>query len=92
MIQWNASEAVNCQTRIELLATVHAEQNAVADAARRGVELDGARVYVTHMPCITCAKILAASGIREIVYRYDYRNDPLVPDTLAESAVELTKL
>ncbi len=73
-------------------ATVHAEQNAVADAARRGVELGGARVYVTHIPCITCCKILAAAGIREIVYRYDYRNDPLVPEILAESAVTLTKL
>ncbi len=73
-------------------ATVHAEQNAVSDAARRGVALDGATVYVTHVPCITCAKILAAAGIREIVYRYDYRNDPLVPEILAESSVTLTKL
>lgn len=73
-------------------ATVHAEQNAVADAARRGVALDGATVYVTHIPCITCAKILAAAGIREIVYRYDYRNDPLVPEILAERSVALTKL
>ncbi len=73
-------------------ATVHAEQNAVADAARRGVKLDGARIYVTHVPCITCSKILAAAGIREIIYRYDYRPDPLVPEILAESGVKLTKL
>lgn len=73
-------------------ATVHAEQNAIADAARRGVGLDGARIYITHFPCINCAKILTASGIKEIVYHYDYRNDELVPDLLAESGVTLTRL
>lgn len=73
-------------------ATVHAEQNAVADAARRGVRLDGASVYVSHFPCINCAKILAAAGIREVVYHFDYRNDPLVPDILQESSVALRKL
>ena len=44
-------------------ATVHAEQNAICDAARRGVPLAGANVYITHFPCINCAKILAAAGI-----------------------------
>ena len=42
-------------------ATVHAEQNAVADAARRGSSVEGCVAYVTHYPCINCAKILAAS-------------------------------
>ncbi len=73
-------------------ATVHAEQNAVADAARRGVRLDGATIYITHFPCITCAKLLAAAGVSEIVYHYDYRNDPLVPDILQQSSVVLTRL
>ncbi len=73
-------------------ATVHAEQNAVADAARRGAGLDGATIYVTHFPCINCAKILAAAGISEIVYHQDYRNDDLVPDLLSESGVALRQL
>ncbi|MFP4643208.1 MAG: deoxycytidylate deaminase [Spirochaetales bacterium] len=73
-------------------ATVHAEQNAIADAARRGVNLDGAKIYVTHFPCINCAKILTAAGIEEIIYRYNYRNDELVPDLLAESGVALRQL
>ena len=73
-------------------ATVHAEQNAIADAARRGVILDGASIYVTHFPCINCAKVLTAAGIREIVYHYDYRNDELVADLLAESGVSLAQL
>jgi len=42
-------------------ATVHAEQNAISDAARRGVSLEGATIYITHFPCINCAKILAAA-------------------------------
>ncbi len=73
-------------------ATVHAEQNAIADAARRGVRLDGATIYVTHYPCINCAKILAAAGISEIVYHHDYRNDPVVSELLADGRVALRQL
>ena len=73
-------------------ATVHAEQNAIADAARRGVSLDGATVYITHFPCINCAKILAAAGIRRIKYHNDYRNDAIVMDLFQESGVEIQQL
>jgi dCMP deaminase len=73
-------------------ATVHAEQNAITDAARRGVSIDGATAYVSHFPCIHCAKLLAASGIDEIKYHFDYANDRLVADLLAEWNVALTKL
>ncbi len=73
-------------------ATVHAEQNAICDAARRGVSLEGATVYVTHFPCINCAKILAAAGISCIKYHRDYRNDELVKDILTESGVRLGQL
>lgn len=72
--------------------TVHAEQNAVCDAARRGVSLEGAIAYITHFPCINCAKILSAAGIRCIKYNSDYRNDNLVAEILAESEVVLLKL
>jgi dCMP deaminase len=70
-------------------ATVHAEQNAVADAARRGVSLQGATAYISHFPCINCAKILASSGIRVIKYHWDYRNEPLVRDLLGEIGIPL---
>jgi dCMP deaminase len=56
-------------------ATVHAEQNAIADCAKRGVATEGAIAYVTHCPCINCYKVLVASGIRHIYYLYDYKND-----------------
>ena len=73
-------------------ATVHAEQNAIADAARRGSSVEGCVAYVTHYPCVNCAKIMAASGIAEMRYRGDYANDPLVEDLLAEAGVKVLKL
>ncbi len=73
-------------------ATVHAEQNAVADAARRGSSVGGCIAYVTHYPCLNCAKIFAAAGISEIKYRLDYRNDPLVGKLMADAGVALLKL
>lgn len=73
-------------------ATVHAEQNAVADAARRGSSLAGCVAYVTHYPCINCAKVLAAAGISAIRYRSDYHNDPLVRPLLADAGIAIKKL
>lgn len=73
-------------------ATVHAEQNSVADAARRGSSLEGCIAYVTHYPCINCAKILAAAGIAEVRYRVDYKNDPIVAPLLEEAGVKVLQL
>jgi len=73
-------------------ATVHAEQNAVADAARRGISVEGCVAYVTHYPCVNCAKILAAAGIAEVKYRTDYQNDGLVAQLLADADVPIVKL
>lgn len=59
-------------------ATVHAEQNAIADCAKRGVSCSGSTAYITHYPCIMCCRLLLASGVKEIKYINDYRNDELV--------------
>ena len=59
-------------------STVHAEQNAICDCARRGVSCEGATAYITHYPCIICTRLLLAAGIKEIKYINDYKNDPLV--------------
>jgi dCMP deaminase len=72
-------------------ATVHAEQNAVADAARRGVSVAGATAYVSHYPCPTCAKILAAAGIGRVQYHFDYDNDPLVADLFAQAGIPIAR-
>ena len=71
---------------------MHAEQNAIADAARRGSPVEGGIAYVTHFPCINCAKILASAGIAEVRYRIDYKNDTLVEPLLADAGVKVIKL
>jgi dCMP deaminase len=73
-------------------ATVHAEQNAIADAARRGSSVESCVAYVTHYPCINCAKILSAAGIAEVRYRRDYNNDPLVATLLRGAGVRVLQL
>lgn len=60
------------------IATVHAEQNSIADCAKRGVSCEGSTAYITHYPCVNCMKIMCASGIREIRYIEDYNNDEAV--------------
>jgi dCMP deaminase len=72
-------------------ATVHAEQNAIADAARRGISVQGATAYITHFPCINCAKILASAGIAQIKYHYDYKNDLLVTELLQEADISISQ-
>ena len=59
-------------------ATIHAEINAITDAAKRGVSIDGAEAYITHYPCLNCFKALASSGIKKIYYENDYNNDPML--------------
>lgn len=73
------------------IATVHSEQNCMADCAKRGVSTNGATAYVTHYPCINCFKILTASGIKKIVYANDYSNDEAVEMLAKLSNVEIVK-
>lgn len=74
------------------VATVHAEQNAVADCARRGVSCEGSTAYITHYPCLNCMKILCASGIKSVKYINDYNNDPLVKNIGTIMHVPITQL
>jgi len=70
----------------ELCRGIHAEQNAVIQAARHGIPIDGATVYCTHQPCVLCAKILLNAGVVDIVYGEAYP-DPLSEQLLAEAGV-----
>lgn len=72
--------------RHEVCRGAHAEQNAIAQAARFGVETDGATLYITNHPCVICAKILINAGIARIVYAEGY------PDELAAAILEEAKL
>jgi dCMP deaminase len=54
--------------------TVHAEANAVAQAAKHGVRIDQAQIYVTASPCLTCFKLIANAGITAVYYKEFYRD------------------
>lgn len=74
------------------LATVHAEQNTIADCAKRTISCDGATAFITHYPCLNCTKILLAAGIKEIKYINDYKNDNLVWILTNQSNIKIIKL
>ena len=73
-------------------ATLHAEQNALIDCAKRGVSCEGSTAYVTHYPCIICARLLLAGGIKKINYINDYKNDELVEQFTEQCQVDVVKL
>ena len=73
-------------------ATVHSEQNAITDCAKRGVPTDNAIAYITHYPCINCCKILCAAGIKKIYYHFDYKNDPLVGELLLMAHIDVVAI
>lgn len=73
-------------------ATVHAEQNAICDCAKRGVSCNGAVAYISHYPCLICARLLLASGINKIFYVNDYKNDVLVEIFCRQKNVEIIQL
>lgn len=65
-----------CTDRKDLPSrAVHAEVNAIAQAARRGVSTDSASIYVTLEPCLSCLKSIIASGIREVIYESPLGNE-----------------
>ena len=61
------------ETEENCFRTIHAEINAIAQAARNGTSIEGATIYVTHSPCIHCLKVLVNSGIEAIYYDRPYK-------------------
>jgi dCMP deaminase len=72
--------------RHELCRGLHAEQNAIVQAARHGINIDGATLYCTTMPCIICTKMIINAGIRAIVYGEGYA-DELAREMINESSI-----
>lgn len=72
--------------RAELCRGLHAEQNAIIQAAYYGISVKEAKIYVTHKPCSICTKMLINSGIKDFIYRNTY------PDTLADEMVLEAKI
>jgi Deoxycytidylate deaminase len=67
-------------------------KNAICDCAKRGVSTLESIVYVTHYPCIICRRLLLASGISEIKYIEDYKNDELVEYFCKQKDVLISKI
>ncbi len=62
-------------TRQEVCYAVHAEQNAIIQAAKQGISVQGATLYCTHQPCSICAKMIINSGIRRVVFDQGYPDE-----------------
>ncbi|MCI5791010.1 MAG: dCMP deaminase family protein [Clostridiales bacterium] len=77
-------------TRQEICYAVHAEQNAIVQAAKMGISVNGATIYVTHQPCSICTKIIINSGIKKVIYREGYPDD-FSMQLFAEAGVEIIK-
>ena len=71
--------------------TVHAEMNALIQAARRGHGVEGASAYVTNMPCTTCAKALITAGIKRVVIFSDY-HDTMAEQFFAKAKVSIDRI
>lgn len=76
--------------RAEICRGLHAEQNAIIQAARHGVCIEGSTLYCTNQPCLICAKMLINAGIVEIVYEDGYP-DPLAEKMLEEAQVRVRR-
>ena len=71
--------------------TIHSEVNAIADSAKRGVSIQDSVLYVTHFPCLNCSKSIIASGIKEIIYLNDYKNDLIATKLLQDANITTKK-
>lgn len=77
-------------TRQEICYAVHAEQNAIIQAAKTGISVDGATLYCTHQPCVICAKMIINSGIKKVIFDDGYP-DGFSIQMFEEAGVKIVK-
>ena len=77
--------------RQELCRALHAEQNAIIQAASMGHAIEGGTIYITHQPCVVCAKMIINAGIQRIVVREGYP-DELSLEILEEAGLKVERL
>ena len=77
-------------TRHELCRALHAEQNAIVQAAYHGISIAGSTLYCTNKPCVICSKMLINAGIKRIYYDEGY-DDALSDAILDEAGIEITR-
>jgi dCMP deaminase len=85
---WHSDGERTLKTKPEVL---HAESNAIAKLAKSNNSGSGADLFVTHSPCIDCAKLIYQSGISSVWYRENYRDDAGL-NFLTKSGVEVNKV
>jgi dCMP deaminase len=86
-----AREDVASGTRHELCRAVHAEQNAIIQAALHGISIEGATLYCTHQPCILCAKMMINARVTKVVYQQSYP-DGTALDFLRQAGIEVVRV
>ena len=86
-----AREGVESGTRHELCRAVHAEQNAIIQAALHGIGIEGAILYCTHQPCILCAKMMINARISRVVYAESYP-DGTALQFLKQAGIEVARM
>jgi dCMP deaminase len=74
------------------IRTTHAEQNAICEAARFGISLDGGTLYTKMAPCYTCAKMIINAGIKRVVCKQDYHASARSKEIFQEAGVEFVLL
>lgn len=74
--------------KYDICRAIHAEANAIAQAARRGVSIEGATVYTTLAPCFVCTKLMASARIRRVVYEHEYESPDRARDAIWRRALE----
>ncbi len=77
--------------RQEICNAVHAEQNAIVQAAKFGYSINGASIYVTDSPCYICGKMLVNAGIKEVIIDNEY-SDQMAMDLFKEVGIKIRKL
>ncbi len=87
-IRQNAS--IPSGERHELCRGLHAEQNAIIQAAYHGISIAGSTLYCTNKPCVICSKMLINAGILKIFYEKFY-DDPLADQMITESGIEIVR-
>jgi dCMP deaminase len=76
--------------RHELCRGLHAEQNAIIQAAYHGISIAGSTLYCTNKPCVICSKMLINAGIEKIFYKEGY-DDPLADQMITEAGIEIVR-
>ncbi|MEM4259787.1 MAG: deaminase [Candidatus Woesearchaeota archaeon] len=79
-------------SRVHCVRTIHAEQNAIAQAAKHGVNIDGSTLYLKMTPCNDCAKLIIAAGIKRVVCERFYHGSTLAVKMFKDTGVELRVL